>query len=402
MNTSNSKIAWLYPKVMGTNTLFTNIEESAPASVLSRSVWIGLHFEPTTKLLRSLPLPDSLKMSLDFLKQVTLALREHPEVTTIVIANLPQSPAYLPLVLCYAAYFSIDITPSLIREQSPWYDAILPPTGAIGIVHKALLRWTYRLAAGIFPWSAWAGEGVHRDFGVPRERIFVGLPGAHVKNWPFMDRTMRDQAQPVRILLVGREFRRKGGDILLEWAESTTSDYAIDFVTAFEQLPEWVRALAPGMPEPHHALSYDLSPRLPRVRVHCGLRANAPELLALYQAADIFCLPTLADTSSIASLEAMATGLPVVVSAVGGIPELIVHGETGLLVRPGDSRDLGSKLELLIEDRELRSRIGLAARKACEGYFNVDRLLAQMVEAIDRHPRRPVLARRVRSGSTET
>jgi glycosyltransferase involved in cell wall biosynthesis len=387
------KIGWIFPRIMGTNTLFSNVGETAHPELAARSVWIGLSFRRPAPAIRRLPLPGSLRVSLDLLSQALNTLRNHPDVSTLVIANLPQSPVYLPLVMRYATYFSIDITPSLIRHLSPWYDALLPPRGAMGSIQGGLLRTTYQQAAGIFPWSKWAGEGVRLDFGVPADRIHVALPGADVRKWPYVDRSTRGSSQVVRILMVGREFQRKGGDMLLDWAARTTAyKYELDLVTGFDQLPEWVRTNV-GNPLPDQVVSAALAPHLPHVRVHCGYRANSPELLRLYREADIFCLPTHADTSSIASLEAMASGLPVVVSAVGGIPELILDGRTGLLVRPGDSTDLNSKLEALLNDPALRHRLGAAARAACEDYFNVDRLSHQIVTTLEQDDRQPILKR---------
>ena len=103
--------------------------------------------------------------------------------------------------------------------------------------------------------------------------------------------------------------------------------------------------------------------------------------------ADIFCLPTRADFSSIASLEAMASGLPVIVGAVGGIPELIEEGKTGFLIAPDDEQALAQKLDLLVSDRALRLRVGKAARKACQQNLNVERQLRQIMAVVDEDAR---------------
>jgi glycosyltransferase involved in cell wall biosynthesis len=113
-------------------------------------------------------------------------------------------------------------------------------------------------------------------------------------------------------------------------------------------LPAWILACL-GHPSPDQCVSAALAARLPNVRVHCGVRANTAQLASLFGAADLFCLPTRADGSSIATLEAMATGLPVLVSAVGGIPELIEDERTGLLLRPGDAGDLADKMGALLD-----------------------------------------------------
>jgi glycosyltransferase involved in cell wall biosynthesis len=134
-----------------------------------------------------------------------------------------------------------------------------------------------------------------------------------------------------------------------------------------------------------------LAPWLPHVRVHCGLKPNSPELLSL------FCRPTRGDFSSIASLEAMTTGLPVVVGAVGGIPELIEEGQTSFQVTPNDERILAGKLDRLIGDQALRLRVGWAAPPArrARRTNNIERQLRQIVAVVDRDASgpRPLLSR---------
>ncbi len=184
-------------------------------------------------------------------------------------------------------------------------------------------------------------------------------------------------------------FSARAGALLLEWAEKTNRrDFEIDIATWPGQLPERVRSILGPIPD-QGAVSSTLAPWLPNVRVHCGLKPNSPELLKLFDQADIFCLPTQGDFSSIASLEAMATGLPVIVGAVGGIPELIEDGRTGFLIPPSDLNALGKRLDELIEDRELRLSVGRAARLACERHLNIERQLVEIAAIIDREdPRR--------------
>ena len=119
------------------------------------------------------------------------------------------------------------------------------------------------------------------------------------------------------------------------------------------------------------------------MRIHTGMRANSPELLELYARAHVFCLPTRADGTSNAALEAMASGLPVLVGAVGGIPELIQAGCNGLLLDPGNFVDLKTKLEALLLDANQRQQLGRAARARCEEYLNTERQMRQIVSAID-------------------
>jgi glycosyltransferase involved in cell wall biosynthesis len=94
------------------------------------------------------------------------------------------------------------------------------------------------------------------------------------------------------------------------------------------------------------------------------------EMPDIYRAADISVLPSLAEATSIAGLEAMATSLPLVGTDVGGIPTILADGETGLLVPPRTPDAMAAALDKLIGNRELRMRLGKAAREKVERQFS--------------------------------
>jgi glycosyltransferase involved in cell wall biosynthesis len=102
-----------------------------------------------------------------------------------------------------------------------------------------------------------------------------------------------------------------------------------------------------------------------------GARQDVPDLL---QAMDIFVLPSYSEGVSLALLEAMAAGLPVIATAVGGTPEAVTDGVTGLLIPSRDAGALAEALERLLSDPALAKNLGENARKAVAEKFSLERL----------------------------
>jgi len=105
-----------------------------------------------------------------------------------------------------------------------------------------------------------------------------------------------------------------------------------------------------------------------------GERSDVPEILA---ASDIFVLSTNWEGLPRSIIEAMMAGLPVVATRVGGVPELVEDGVTGLLVPPKDPDALAEALQKLIADPELRRRMGEAGREKALKEFTLDRMLRE-------------------------
>jgi glycosyltransferase involved in cell wall biosynthesis len=108
--------------------------------------------------------------------------------------------------------------------------------------------------------------------------------------------------------------------------------------------------------------------------VFAGHRTDVPEIL---QALDIFVLPSNWEGLPNAVLEAMAAGLPVVATRVGGVPEVVVEGQTGILVPPRDPNALADALLTLLRDPNLRRRMGQAGRQRVQEYFSVDQMVSK-------------------------
>lgn len=97
-----------------------------------------------------------------------------------------------------------------------------------------------------------------------------------------------------------------------------------------------------------------------------GFRSDSGAIMRHF---DVFCLPSLSEGLSAAIMEAMANHLPVVATRVGGNPELVIEGETGLLVEPGEPNFLADALEKLLRSPDLISTMGSAGRQRIERHF---------------------------------
>jgi glycosyltransferase involved in cell wall biosynthesis len=111
-----------------------------------------------------------------------------------------------------------------------------------------------------------------------------------------------------------------------------------------------------------------------------GSRDDVPRIL---READLFVLSSRWEGLPLAVIEPMMSGLPVIATAVGGVPEQVVHGETGLLVPPGDPDGLARALSALLSDADLRSRAGAAGRRRALEYFTESRMLRQTAEVYE-------------------
>jgi glycosyltransferase involved in cell wall biosynthesis len=98
------------------------------------------------------------------------------------------------------------------------------------------------------------------------------------------------------------------------------------------------------------------------------------DITALMGAFDLFVQPSRWEGFGITLLEAMAAGTPIVATSVGGVPEVVVHGETGLLVPPGSPEELARACAALLRDRDRAARLARAGRARVESRFRIERL----------------------------
>jgi len=108
-----------------------------------------------------------------------------------------------------------------------------------------------------------------------------------------------------------------------------------------------------------------------------------------FRKARIFCLPSYAEGFPTALLDACSYGIPFVVTPVGGIPDIIINEQNGLLFTPGDTIALSSQLKLLIENPVLRKNLGQEALNLAETTFSLketNRNMSKIYQGVNRHP----------------
>lgn len=222
----------------------------------------------------------------------------------------------------------------------------------------------FQTAQKILSFSEAARQSVIDDYGIEPAKVttvYTGINADQITPAP----GQTDRALP-NILFVGTDFERKGGDDLLEVFLDQFSDRAaLHLVTAVKRSCD-------------HA----------NVHFYSDIKAYTPEWLKLYRDADLFVMPTYSDCTPWVFLEAMAAGLPIVTTRVNAIPEMVIHGENGLLIERGDRAALVHSLNQLIEDSELRQQMGQKGRNLVERKFNaqthfktLERLFQEVVAA---------------------
>jgi glycosyltransferase involved in cell wall biosynthesis len=249
---------------------------------------------------------------------------------------------------------STDATPKNMDEAFPTHRQQSPPVEELKrrFLGPVLRRPTYTM-----PWSEWCARSLVDDYGADPRRMHMVRPGVDLERWPAPPRASRG---PLRVLFVGAEFERKGGPHLLAALAALEAEWECDIVTKSD---------VPGGD---------------RVRVHRDLGQHDPRLHALFAAADVFVLPTLGDAMPWVIIEAMASGLAVVSTRIGAVPELVLDGATGLLVGPGDVAGLAEALKRLAARPEVRLGMGAAARRRAEEMFDERRNGPQVLELLKR------------------
>lgn len=235
-------------------------------------------------------------------------------------------------------------------------------------------RWKYR-QVDLFVAASEAIKGVLEHDGVPLSRIVVvhdGIDVAKIQRLPVVDihaEYWLPRGAPV-IAHVGALVGHKGQKHLLD---------AMPHV--LRRVPD-AHLIVFGEGE----LRSDLERQIKELHLekHVLLVGFRDDVLQLVKSADIFVMSSVTEGLGSTVLDAMAMQLAVVGTRAGGIPEAVVHGETGLLVPPGEGKALADALVRLLTDKPLRERMGAAGLRRVTEHFGVARLIDGTLAAYKR------------------
>jgi len=218
----------------------------------------------------------------------------------------------------------------------------------------ALHRWRYRwvlspLARRFFPVSHALAAFLVHECGLPTSRVRVIPNGIETARFALPGPSPLQSGAGPTVGVLTRLDSRKGLPYLIEAIGQLCRD-----------LPN-IRLLIGGEGEERPALEERV--RLLDLTERVVFTGAVPEPASFYRRLDLFVLPSLDEAFGLVLLEAMAAGLPVVGTRVGGVPEILEHGSQGLLVRPADSQALAEAILTLWCDPDRRGQMAEAARQ---------------------------------------
>jgi glycosyltransferase involved in cell wall biosynthesis len=281
------------------------------------------------------------------------------------LSELPGDPDALHIYTHNAALLSVEhmsrvpavVSLDATNRQNAYRIPGRTPTRLTPLTVAATVpfeRRVYRAARRVVAHSRWAADSV-LGYGVPAANIEVVPFGIELQPKP----PSRPERERPRILFVGTSMRRKGGWRLVEiWKRHLSTETDLTLVTR--------EHISPGT----------------GIEVRNDIRQGDGKIEEALAAADILAMPSEIDSFGYAALEAMAAALPVVAPAQGALPELIVDGSTGVLVRPGDDAAFAQALLELTRDGDQRRALGAAARERVEESFDARKTTARLIEII--------------------
>lgn len=238
---------------------------------------------------------------------------------------------------------------------------------------RPLVRWALRTSDQVVAISSYTANAIRRLADVAVRvipyTVTLSKDGSSVSR----PQHPRQRGNGLRILFVGRLVERKGVGVLVEAVRRLPAELGAS-----------VEIIGEGPERPMLESQVKRDGLTQRVVLRGGVTDE--ELRAAYVSSDVVVLPSIRDARKdteglgVVLLEAMTYGIPVIGSDVGGIPDIVVDGETGLLVPPQDPEALASALERLARAPDLAARLGEAGQRHVRTSFSWDRIVKQWEE----------------------
>lgn len=168
------------------------------------------------------------------------------------------------------------------------------------------------------------------------------------------------------VIIVGSLREQKGHKYLLE-----------AFARVKEAIPESKLLIIGSGPEEYRLRNLSKKFNITNSVVFMGIRRDIPQLLKM---SDLFVLPSLREGFGIVLLEAMVSGLAIVATAVDGILEVVVEGETGILVPPSDAKALADSIVTILSDEIKRIEFGVNAKKRVKSDFTPEKYIEKLTQ----------------------
>lgn len=354
-----TEVLFVLEQHLGHQTYAENLRRFVDESSQIKAHWIPITYDDSRSKVAALPgLPARLRGALHGRAEVR---RNSTQVNHDVCFFNTQVPALLGGALSRSKPYVVatDITPIQYDSVGNLYGHRPDRTGSLSRYKYHSNKRVFQEAHRVLPWSEWAASSLIRDYDVSADRVEVVAPGVDLQLWRPGART---HGAPLRILFVGGDFKRKGGETVLR---------------AFRSLPTGTAEL--------HVVTRTHIDSEPGIYPHYGLRPNERELVHLYRSADVFAFATEAEAFGIGAVEASASGIPVIATAVGGLADIVVHEKTGFLVEPRDVDGFTRRLRTLVDFPALRDQMGVEARARATRLFdakrNADRIIQILLEA---------------------
>jgi glycosyltransferase involved in cell wall biosynthesis len=228
-------------------------------------------------------------------------------------------------------------------------------------------QWKYRQVRHFITASAAIAEMLHED-GIERDRITTiheGVDIERVQQLPPAN-IHEEYWLPVGVPVVGN---------IAALVPHKGQKYLVDAAVLLRrQIPD-AHVIILGEGELRAALERQVKEL--HLEKHVLLPGFRGDVLALLKAFDVFVMSSVTEGLGTSLLDAMAAARPIVATRAGGIPEVVVNGETGLLVPARDARQLANAIARLLKDRALREQFGQAGLARVRAEFSVDRMVAR-------------------------